>query len=270
MPALDGIPRYAPALADLGFAGAACEHLAVGEERHFWLRHRLRLIAWAVDRHAGGARRGLDLGCGAGSVMVALRRARPRLALEGADLSLGALELVARRLPGARLMQMDAANPPFAATYDLIGMFDVLEHIDDDRAVLAGAERMLVPGGRLILTVPRHPFLWSHLDALVHHRRRYRAADLLAKVRAAGLEVHAVIGYGALLLPLAFLARFAYRDAHGIEQVLRLHPFFNTVFDGVERLERLLIRVGFRFPFGDSLMIVAAKPETSGSAPSSR
>ena len=192
--------------------------------------------------------------------MVALGRTRPGLALEGADLSLAALELVARRLPGARLMQMDAADLPFAATYDLVGMFDVLEHIDDDRAVLAGAQRMLVPGGRLILTVPRHPFLWSHLDALVHHRRRYRAADLLAKVRAAGFEVHAVIGYGALLFPVALLARFAYRGARGIEQVLRLHPLLNTVLDGVERLERMLIGAGVRFPFGDSLMIVAAKP----------
>ena len=65
----------------------------------------------------------------------------------------------------------------------MVGLFDVLEHIDDDDAVLAAARRMLRPGGRLVVTVPRHPFLWSHLDALVDHRRRYRASDLLAKVR---------------------------------------------------------------------------------------
>jgi hypothetical protein len=82
----------------------------------------------------------------------------------------------------------------------------------------------------------------------------------VAKVRAAGFEVRAVVGYGALLLPLAYLARFAYRNVRGLEQVLRLHPLLNAVFDGVERVERAFIRAGVRFPFGDSVMLVAAKP----------
>ncbi len=256
----EGIVCYAPEQADGGFDHAAAAAMAAAEATHFWLCHRSRLIAWALERHAPGARRGLDLGCGAGSMIRSLRRARPGLVLDGADLSLAALRLAATNLPGVRLMQMDAADAPFVAAYDVVGLFDVLEHIDDDAAALASAWRMLAPGGRLILTVPRHPFLWSHLDGLVHHRRRYRAGDLVAKVRAAGFEVRAVVGYGALLLPLAYLARFAYRNVRGLEQVLRLHPLLNAVFDGVERVERAFIRAGVRFPFGDSVMLVAAKP----------
>ena len=256
----EGIPCYAPERAGRGFDRAAAAALAASKETHFWLRHRSRLIGWALDRHAPDARRGLDVGCGAGSVIRTLRRARPDLALDGADLSLAALGLAAQALPGVRLMQMDAAEAPLTAAYDVVGLFDVLEHIDDDAAVLAGARRMLVPGGRLILTVPRHPFLWSHLDALVNHRRRYRAADLVAKVRAAGFEVGAVVGYGALLLPLAYLARFAYPGARELRQTLRIPPFLNTILDHVERFERALIRAPVRFPFGDSVMIVAAKP----------
>ena len=257
---LEGIPCYAPEQAERGFDRVSAAALAAAEETHFWLRHRSRLIAWAFDRHAADARRGLDLGCGAGSVMRTLRRARPGLVLDGADVSLAALKLAARTLPGARLMQMDAADAPLVAAYDAVGLFDVLEHIDDDAAVLAGAWRMLAPGGCLIVTVPRHPFLWSHLDALVHHRRRYRAADLEAKVGAAGFAVDAIIGYGALLLPLAFLARFAYRKARGLEQVLRLPRLLNAVLDQIARFEFTLIRAGVRLPFGDSVMIVASKP----------
>lgn len=79
-------------------------------------------------------------------------------------------------------------------------------------------------------------------------------------MRAAGFAVHAVIGYGALLLPLAFLARFAYRKARGLEQVLRLPQLLNAVLDRIAKFEFTLIRAGARFPFGDSVMIVAAKP----------
>ena len=260
---LEGIPCYAPEHAGRGFAASDAAALSAAVDTHFWLRYRTRLIVWALDRYARDARRGLDLGCGAGAMIGTLRRARPGLVLDGADISLAAFKVAARALPGARLMQIDAADAPFVATYDVVGLFDVLEHIDDDVAVLAGARWMLAPGGHLILTVPRHPFLWSHLDTQVHHRRRYRAAELKAKVRAAGFEVRAVIGYGALLLPLAYLARFAYRNARGLDPVLRLPPLLNTVLNGIERLERALIRAGVRFPFGDSFMVVAVNPEGS-------
>jgi hypothetical protein len=63
----------------------------------------------------------------------------------------------------------------------------------------------------------------------------------VAKVHTAGFEVRAVIGYGALLLPVAFLARFAYRKARGLDQVLVLHPLLNAIFGHIASVEQRLI-----------------------------
>ena len=57
--------------------------------------------------------------------------------------------------------------------YDLIGAFDVIEHIDDDRAGIASIATKLKPGGKFIMTVPAHPWMWSAHDVVNHHKRRY-------------------------------------------------------------------------------------------------
>ena len=247
------------AIAAGGFAGEAADAMAAAHDRHFWLRHRASLVLWAVWRFSGSAQRGLHVGCGGGAMMAALTERWPDLAMEGADISRSALAVAARRLPDARLHEVDAARLNFEAQYDLVGLFDVLEHIEDDGAVLAGVARALTPGGHIVLTVPQHEFLWSHLDVLVGHRRRYRARHLAGQLRGAGFEVRAMISTGALLLPVAALARFAYRNAAGVADILRLGAFANASFHAVNGIERALIRRGVRFPFGDSLLAIARK-----------
>ena len=257
---IDGIPCFAPGLAfaNDGFDPDFFPVLAEAQDRHFWLRQRTALVLWALDKYFPGAQRVLDLGCGGGGMLRAMHAHRPDITLDGADLFVSGLTLAAEDLPeGTRLMQMDAAALPFEAEYDIVSLFDVLEHTDDDGAVLASAARALKPGGGLLLTVPQHRFLWSHLDVMAHHRRRYTSQRLKEKLRAAGLRVEAAISYQSLLLPAMYLARFAYRRSRRPSDVLRINRVLNGIFKGVCAAERALIRSRIRLPFGDSLMIVA-------------
>ena len=79
--------------------------------------------------------------------------------------------------------------PLRGAAFDWVLALDVLEHLKDDAGALAEAARLLKPGGRLVLTVPAWPGLWSEHDVALGHHRRYRRADLVRRVRSAGLEV---------------------------------------------------------------------------------
>ena len=257
-----GIPCFAPelAFANDGFDPEFYPAMAEAQESHFWFRQRIALVHWALDKYAPGGQRMLELGCGGGGMMHAIRAHRSDIALDGSDLFVSGLLVAKEALPdGARFMQAEAANLPFEAEYDIVALFDVLEHIDDDDAALAGSARDLKPRGKLLLTVPQHQFLWSHLDELVHHRRGYSSRALKSKLRAAGFRFDAAISYQSLMLPAMYLARFAYRNRRTARDILRINGALNSIFKGICAAERAMIRSRIRLPFGDSLLIVAQR-----------
>ena len=141
-------------------------------------------------------------------------------------------------------------------------MFDVLEHIEDDALVLAQAHRALRHGGRLMITVPQHPFLWSQYDEHAHHVRRYSARDLRDKVVAAGFRIVMMTSFVSLALPLMALSRFmrrAPRAGFDVLAELRVGRLANYLLESVLALERVLIRIGARFPAGGSLLLLAQR-----------
>lgn len=261
---LEGIPSFAPGLAltNDSFDPDYFPVLAEAQDRHFWMRQRTALVLWTFDNFFPGARHVLELGCGGGGMLRAIHAHRSDITLDGADLFASGLALAAEELPeGSRLMQVDAAALPFEAEYDIVSLFDVLEHTDDDSAVLTSSARALKPGGGLLLTVPQHAFLWSHLDEMAHHRRRYSSRGLKAKLRAAGFHIEAAISYQSLLLPVMYLARFTHRRTRRPSDVLRLNRVLNGILKGICLVERAMIRSHIRLPFGDSLLIVARRDD---------
>jgi SAM-dependent methyltransferase len=179
-------------------------------------------------------------------------------------------EREARAAPGV----YEAELPPLAAGQTLIGLFDVLEHIDDDGKTLRWIWSVLRPGGVLVLTVPAHPFLFDEMDELAHHRRRYRRRELGEKLRSAGFEVRVLQHFMVSLVPmLAALRRLGRllplrsRSAHARRDAeLRIVPGVNAIMVGLLRLER---RLGRRvpLPFGSSLVAVAARPSGGQARP---
>ena len=185
------VALLAPELADdtLGFDSAAFSDLEAIEDGHFWFEPRNRLMAGLTERFFPAARSYLEIGCGTGFVFrrMAARANGPDLSVlnfnrPGCGLHNGAGK-------PAEWLQMDARSLPVREEFDLLGCYDVLEHVQDDGAVLEEVYAALRPGGGAILAVPQHPMLWSALDERVHHVRRYRRDELEKKAKAAGFRV---------------------------------------------------------------------------------
>src|SRR6185437_3005242 len=103
-------------------------------------------------------------------------------------------------------LHIDACDVPFENAYDLIGMYDVLEHVADDARALGQIHKALRPDGGLLLTVPQHPALWSPADAHAQHHRRYTARRLTRLLHAAGFEILTHTSFQTTTLPF-FAAR---------------------------------------------------------------
>jgi SAM-dependent methyltransferase len=263
-PRVDGFPSFAPELAQ-GHAGFDPTHfaeLAGLEAGNFWFRARNRLIVWALGRHFPGARRLLEVGCGTGFVLAGIAAAFPAIELTGSEAAAEGLGFAAQRVPGAALIQMDARHIPFRSEFDAAGAFDVIEHIEDDRAVLRAMREALVPGGGLLLTVPQHPSLWSEYDVRAHHVRRYRRRELREKVIEAGFEIVKMTSFVTLLLPLMYASRLAQRaprtDYDPLAE-LKIAPWLNSLLETMLDAERVLIRAGLSLPAGGSLLLVARR-----------
>lgn len=262
---VNGMQAYAPDLADEseGFKAEYFDELVTVEGRNFWFRARNRILIWAFGTYVPEDGSFLEIGCGNGFVLRGIKEAFPKAKLSGSEIFLNGLRFAADRLPGVTLMQMDARKIPFAAHFDAIGAFDVLEHIDEDEAVLAQVYAALKPGGHLILTVPQHMWLWSAMDEYTFHFRRYTARELKEKFEAAGFEIQRSTSFVSFLLPAMLAARLIKRDVDVKEldatAELRINPVLNTLFYWVMRLEALLIRLGLNFPVGGSRLIIAKK-----------
>ena len=245
-----------------GFDTRSFELLRDAEAGSFWFRARSHLVVWTLRRYFSGARSFLEVGCGTGFVLQGLREAFPQLQLTGAELFEEGLAVARRRVPDATLLQADARALAFDAEFDVVGSFDVLEHIEEDELALAAIVRAARPGGGVVLTVPQHPRLWSAADEFGKHVRRYRRRDLVAKAEWAGLRVERVTSFVSLLLPLMVVSRVTHRrmdESYDPLAELRLSRPLDLSLERVMDLERTLIRAGVSLPVGGSLLVVARR-----------
>jgi len=261
-PRTNGYTRFAPELASgvEGFDPAWVEPLASLEAASFWFRARNRLVVWAIRRYFPAARSLLEIGCGTGFVLAAVRGALPGVRLAGGDALPQALDHARRRVPRANLVQLDARRIPFDREFDVVGAFDVLEHIEDDELVLAQMFRAARPGGGAVLLVPQHRWLWGAQDE--GHQRRYSRAELIGKARTAGFEILRETSFVSLLLPAMAASRLIQRNARLKDSTreLRAAQVLGPLFERVLDLERAAIERGLSFPAGGSLLVVARRP----------
>lgn len=255
-----------------GYDPALFEALVRAEDRHFWFRARRRVVAAVLRQLTAGLAPGyhvLELGCGNGGMLPVIAECSPGGRVTGMDLYEEGLRHARARCGAAcSLVRGDVRRAPFEEAFEVVGMFDVLEHIADDVAVLADVRRMLAPGGALLLTVPAHMALWSYFDEAAHHARRYAPEELSTKLRQAGFEVEYETQFFRAIYPLAWVGRRVKqmtgwgRSARTMtEQELRVTPGLNTILDAALRGEAR--RVGRRaqsWGRGTSLLAVGRRP----------
>jgi SAM-dependent methyltransferase len=235
--------------------------LAAAEANYWWFRARNRVLLWVLKHKIPSFQTLLEVGCGTGFVLEAIRQSYPQAALYGSEFFEEGLFFARQRIPTATFTQLDARLLQDHQRYEVIGAFDVLEHIDEDLLVLENLIRALTPRGHLLITVPQHSWLWSSVDEQACHVRRYCRRELVRKLRSVGLEVEYVTSFVSLLLPLMLTARRqAQTSDYDPMAEFHLAPWLNRSLEAVMSLELILLKLGLTFPMGGSLLVLARKP----------
>jgi SAM-dependent methyltransferase len=230
------------------------------EQRHWWFQARRQIVRSLIRRYSRDANKRLrvcDLGCGTGGNLAALAEEHD---VVGVEYSPQALEYARRRLgdrvrPGSLPDGVDLPD----ASFDVVLLTDVLEHVEDDTRSAQTALRLLRPGGIIVATVPAYQWLYSEHDARHHHFRRYGKRQF--RGLWSGGDVLLLSHYNALLFPPAAAVRLANRwlPHRGASHGLEVPPApINRLLAGVMASEsQLLGRVPL--PFGLSLVAVVRK-----------
>lgn len=235
---------------------AAYDRMAEIDEEHWWFSARRGILAKLIERIRLPQRaRILEVGCGTGSNLAMLQHFGRVDAIEP--------DGRARALATSRsgIVVREGELPDKVAledgAYDLIVLFDVLEHILEDAATLAVLRSKLKESGRMLVTVPAMPWLWSAHDVAHHHHRRYTARRLERLFRAAGFRIRYRTYFNTLLFPLIAGARLLGKLAgrEGGDDAMPPAPL-NGLLQGLFGLERHILGRA-SLPFGVSLALEA-------------
>ncbi len=235
------------------------DRMAAHDSTHWWYRARRDILADYLTRYGELPQdaRILEIGCGTGHNL-------PMLAQFGA---VEAIEID----PAARIIAAERLGRPIGAAplpglpgvergaYDLVAVLDVVEHIEDDVAALAAMKTLLKPGGKILIAVPAHQWMWSAHDVVNHHHRRYSKKTLRNAIERAGLTPDRLGYFNSLLFPLAATARLVGRmTGRDDSDDSPPPPAVNSLFETIFRLERHMVG---RMPMAPGVSIVTlARP----------
>lgn len=222
----------------------------------------------------------LEIGCGAGALLIDFARAGFRCT--GLETSERAREIasgIAHSCNGAYAVQ-SLPGPDWDEKYGVVCAFDVLEHIENDKAALTDWMQWLKPGGRLLLSVPAHASRWGAGDVWAGHYRRYEKQGLINLIADLGLKIEHVECYG---FPLANLTECLGEKSYqklinergesndhgaasaesGIQRDIYLNQFhrINSVIGRLAmRTFFILQKLTMHTNFGSGYIVIAAKP----------
>lgn len=181
------------------------------EDSSFWFKHRNACIAAAVRNYPPRGHEPIfDIGGGNGFVSMGLERAGFKTALVEPGLR-GASNAKQRGLQTVICATTTSAGFR-KSMLEAVGLFDVIEHIDDDLQFLREMRGLLKPGARLYATVPAYPMLWSGEDEEAGHFRRYTRASIERVLERAGFSVdYSTYIFRFLPLPILLLRALPYR-----------------------------------------------------------
>lgn len=242
------------------------EQLAQVEDQHFWFRARNQLIHSMAKKLAAGFPEGysaLETGCGNGNVLRWLESACPGGRVVGLDLFPEGLALAKKRTE-CPLVAADVYRLPFGPQFHLVGIFDVLEHLEDDGAVLQSLKSVMHPDGVLMITVPAGRKLWSYFDVAARHCRRYEPEDLRDKLEKVGLSVEFLSPFMSATLPMVYAHRklAGWRTAPAelvATSDLKIVPGLNEILTRVLQREGRMVAAGRTLRFGSSLLAIARR-----------
>ncbi|MFC1454942.1 class I SAM-dependent methyltransferase [Candidatus Undinarchaeota archaeon] len=169
----------------------------------------------------------LDVGCGTGHLIAEIAK---RKKVVGTDIHDSIIKVAKKRNPGIKIIKDSIENTKINEKFDTVVCSEVIEHIEDDVEALRNMKKCLVKGGRLILTVPAHSWLFGAHDERLGHRRRYSKRDLRKKLTEVGFDVEKIRYWNFISLFPAFL----------YARVLKKVPPYSSVMEFMGRKGGLL------------------------------
>ncbi|MBX9669804.1 MAG: class I SAM-dependent methyltransferase [Candidatus Obscuribacterales bacterium] len=248
------------------------ETIADNEREHFWFIARNERISRLMKSEVPNWRKAsfLEIGAGTGNVLGHLWD-EGFTDLSGWEIVEDGIAICQKRYPNIKFSNTNfLTQKRLDQKFDSVGMFDCLEHFSDDQLPLMRVRQLLKPGGKIVLTVPAHMFLWTVMDEIFGHYRRYNKSELTRSLEEAGFTDIKSVYFMAPLVPIAIVHRGKLRvpkDAteEQIEAIMRretsipLRPI-NTAMLAISRLEHSIM--GMRdLSFGGSLLAVATSPD---------
>jgi 2-polyprenyl-3-methyl-5-hydroxy-6-metoxy-1,4-benzoquinol methylase len=266
---VDGIKCYSPEVAKdyTDYPNSGFDLTDKNAESSFWVSSRNRLFKNILQNYLvpKGKTKLLEIGCGTGNFIEHIVK-NENLDITGSEIYLKGLVYAKNNLPSVNFVQFDVTRGKIGEQFDIITAFDVIEHIENDNAALSNISKMLNKDGVLIISVPQHMFLWSKLDEIVKHKRRYSRRDLLDKLKTNNFDIDYVTSFLFILFPLMLVSRLFDRggdqlqsDEQGLEKRVKFSSILNIIFDFLMRIDEGLIKLGVSLPFGGTLIVIARK-----------
>ncbi len=230
------------------------------ENNHFWFICRKARILTVVKKYISQKSSFLEMGAGTGNVSLEILKADYDVSVS--DIYTNGLRY-AKQYGIINCYQFDLFNPPFAEHFDSVGMFDVLEHLENDLLALQMVHSILHVHGKIILTVPAFQWLWSRAD-ICGHKRRYTIKTLKDVVSKAGFTIHYARYFFAGILPLLLLRHFlhpakeTFNEQNELKDEFVINPILNRILLLLTRCENKLSPLLPNLP-GGSIIMVAEK-----------
>jgi len=234
------------------------------ETSMWWYRGLHQLLAATVARSvrppAIQARRGLDAGCGTGGLLAVLAAQGGGIAWQGIEIDSQAAQRAQTKSGCAVASASIEAVPLNDAAVDVAVSADVLCHARVEPELAVGElARVLAPGGTLILNLPAYQWMLSRHDKAVHNTRRFSAGPVKALLARHGFVAIRTTYWNTLLFPLMMLSRLLPGRGDAKSDVMEYPRWLDATFSGALAVERLLLKLGVRLPFGGSLLVTAQK-----------
>ncbi len=230
------------------------------EDYHWWYTGRKSILKNILNHYIGksGEIKILEIGCGSGGNLDFLSKYGDLSAIELNDdarihaKSKNICKVAYGKLPN---------DIPFDEKFDIICLFDVLEHIEEDDLSLQTIYKYLKKGGKVIITVPAFMFLWSNHDVLSHHKRRYSKSKINNMLRYTGFTVNYSSYFNSLLFPIILIIRLLEKliNSNIRKNDLRQeNKIINYVFKKIFSIESILLP-SISLPIGVSIISIGKK-----------
>ena len=223
---------------------------------HFWIKRRFEVMTQLAGAAVANCKHAAEIGCGNGLLQREVED-RYHVDVTGFDLNeLALLKNVSRHSP-IYCYDIHQREPMFESRFDLLFMFDVLEHIDAENEFLQSAKFHLKPSGKLLINVPAHSFFYSDYDRAAGHVRRYTADQLIKVADDNRLKVAAMSYWGLPLVPLLLMRKaIPMKKSNGKVGFDTGTSAMNFALSKLAKLERLPQKF-----LGTSLMAVLEKSD---------